>query len=86
MSLKMYRGAPSASISTVSPASVYGRITHRINPSTATITLWIYPDGYPLYRRLRDDLHARGFLVAARPLPAGMSIRGSPGGSLSAGQ
>jgi len=69
-----------------SPVSVYGRIINRINPATGTITLWIYPDGYPLYRRLRDDLHARGFLVAARPLPEGMSIRGSPGGSLSAGQ
>jgi hypothetical protein len=69
-----------------SPASSYGRVIRRINPATATITLWIYPDGYPLYRRIRDELHAKGFLVAARPLPDGMSIRGSPGGSLSAGQ
>ncbi len=48
--------------------------------------MWIYPDGFALYRRLRDDLHARGFTVAARPLPDNMTIRGSPSGSLSAGQ
>ncbi len=69
-----------------SPASVFSRVIGRLNPEAATITLWIYPDGYALYRRVRDDLHARGFLVAARPLPAGMTIRGSPSGSLSAGQ
>jgi hypothetical protein len=48
--------------------------------------MWVYADGFPLYRRLRDELHARGFLVAARPLPEGMTIKGSPSGSLSAGQ
>jgi hypothetical protein len=68
------------------PAAAFARTINRLNPSSATITLWIYPDGFPLYRRLRDDLHARGFLVAARPLPNGMTVRGSPAGSLSAGQ
>jgi hypothetical protein len=68
------------------PAAAFSRTINRLSPSTSTITLWIYPDGFPLYRRLRDDLHARGFLVAARPLPDGMTVRGSPAGSLSAGQ
>ena len=68
------------------PASSFARAVARLNPARASITFWIYPDGFGLYRRLRDDLHARGFLVAARPLPEGMSIRGSPAGSLSAGQ
>ena len=68
------------------PISEYARAINRLNPTRATITMWIYPDGFALYRKLRDDLHARGFLVAARPLPEGMAIRGSPAGSLSAGQ
>ena len=68
------------------PVSSFARAVGRLNPARATITFWIYPDGFALYRRLRDDLHARGFLVAARPLPEGMTIRGSPIGSLSAGQ
>ena len=72
--------------SAAQPLSSYSRVVGRLNPARATITLWIYPDGFALYRRLRDDLHARGFVVAARPLPEGMTIRGSPIGSLSAGQ
>jgi hypothetical protein len=66
--------------------SNYARAISRLNPGHDTVTMWIYPDGFALYRRLRDDLHARGFLVAARPLPEGTSIKGSPVGSVSAGQ
>jgi len=68
------------------PISQYALTINRLTPSRSTITMWIYPDGFALYRNLRDALHARGFTVAARPLPDGMAIRGSPGGSLSAGQ
>jgi hypothetical protein len=71
---------------TKDPASDYARAINRLSPSRSTVTMWIYPDGFALYRRLRDDLHARGFLVAARPLPDGMAIRGSPSGTRSAGQ
>ena len=72
--------------STRTPSSTYARAIHRLTPGHDTITMWIYPDGFALYRQLRDDLHAHGFLVAARPLPEGTSIKGSPSGSLSAGQ
>ena len=68
------------------PISEYTRAIGRLNPGRSTVTMWVYPDGFALYRRLRDDLHARGFTVAARPLPDNMAIRGSPSGSLSAGQ
>ena len=71
---------------TKSPVSEYARAINRLNPARATITMWIYPDGFALYRTLRDELHARGYLVAARPLPETMAIRGSPSGSISAGQ
>jgi hypothetical protein len=68
------------------PVSEFARAISRLNPERNAVTLWIYPDAFPLFRKLRDDLHARGFLVAGRPLPDGMAIRGSPAGSLSAGQ
>ena len=55
-------------------------------PRASTITLWVYPDSFALYRRLRNDLVERGFSVAARPLPEGMTIRGSPQGTQSAAQ
>jgi hypothetical protein len=72
--------------STRRPVSEYARVVSRINPLKGTLTMWVYPDGFPLFRKLRDDLHARGYTVAARPLPDGMAIRGSPAGSMSAGQ
>lgn len=78
------RGEPYETAS--QPFSEFSRVINRLSPSHATITMWIYADGFALYRKLRDDLHARGFLVAARPLPEGMTIKGSPSGSLSAGQ
>jgi hypothetical protein len=70
----------------IRPASEFSRALNRLTPGRSTITMWIYPDGFPLYRKLRDDLHAAGYLVAARPLPEGMTIKGSPAGSVSAGQ
>jgi hypothetical protein len=71
---------------TKSPISEYSRAINRLSPTRATITMWVYPDSFGLYRKLREEMHARGFMVAARPLPEGMAIRGSPAGSLSAGQ
>jgi hypothetical protein len=69
-----------------SPASDFARATTRLDPQRDAITMWVYPDGFELYRALRDLLHQRGFLVSARPLPADMPIRGSPVGSVSAAQ
>ncbi|WZO97923.1 hypothetical protein EP7_004975 [Isosphaeraceae bacterium EP7] len=68
------------------PASGYARVISRHSPEAAVITMWVYPDSFQLYRTLRDELQAHGFMVAARPLPEGLAIRGSPSGSVSAGQ
>ena len=51
-----------------------------------TITLWVYPDSFELYRKLQEFAHRENFTVAARPLPMGIPIAGSPQGSRSAGQ
>jgi hypothetical protein len=71
---------------TRNPISEYSRALNRVSPARAAITLWVYPDSFMLFRRLRDDLVERGFSVAARPLPGGMTIRGSPMGTQSAAQ
>ncbi len=52
----------------------------------STLTFWVYPDSFDLYRALTQFAHREGFTVAARPLPAGVPIAGSPNGSRSAGQ
>ena len=70
----------------VQPASDFLRALSLPEPSRDALTFWVYPDSFALFRRLRDMLTPRGYLVAGRPLPADMAIRGSPSGSLSAGQ
>lgn len=55
-------------------------------PENATLTFWVYPDSFALYRKLQEAAYAEGFSVAARPLPEGMPIGASPNGSRSAGQ
>lgn len=52
----------------------------------ATLTFWVYPDSFELYRKLQEVAHAEGFTVAGRPLPFGVPIAGSPQGSHSAAQ
>ncbi len=51
-----------------------------------TLTFWVYPDSYPLYRKLQHFAHEQGFPVAGRPLPDGVAISGSPNGTKSASQ
>lgn len=54
--------------------------------SDTTLTFWVYPDSYGLYRKLQKFAHEHGYTVAGRPLPRGVPISGSPHGSRSAGQ
>lgn len=55
------------------------------SPDT-TLTFWVYPDSYPLFRKLQKFTHDHGYSVAGRPLPDGVPIAGSPNGSKSASQ
>lgn len=52
----------------------------------ATLTFWIYPDSFDTYRKLQDFAHELDLNVAARPLPDGVPIAGSPQGSKSMAQ
>jgi hypothetical protein len=71
---------------TRNPISQYSRAVNQLTPGRSVITLWVYPDSFSLYRRLRAELVERGYSVAGRPLPEGLMIRGSPMGSVSAAQ
>jgi hypothetical protein len=59
-------------------SSEFRRRLGLLSPRDTTITIWLYPDGFADYRLLNDELYRLGFAVAARPLPPGMSIAGSP--------
>ena len=69
----------------LSPGSLFYESLLNADADT-TLTFWVYPDSFPIYRRLQDFAHEQGFAVAARPLPKGIPIAGSPGGSKSASQ
>ncbi|MFN6127634.1 MAG: hypothetical protein ACK6DC_00825 [Planctomycetota bacterium] len=51
-----------------------------------TITVWVYPESFGEFRRLKEILFREGFLCAARPLPENMRIGASPRGSSSSAQ
>jgi hypothetical protein len=65
-----------------------GDFVRRLRDADAdtTITFWVYPDSYALYRQLQEFAHHENFTVAARPIPFGVPIAGSPQGSRSSGQ
>ena len=67
------------------PGSVFIREMQMADVNT-TLTFWVYPDSYGMYRQLKEFAHAEGFTVAARPLEEGEVIKASPWGSKSAGQ
>jgi hypothetical protein len=58
----------------------------RKDPQATTVTAWVYPDSFDEFRQLKQRLFQRGFLAAARPLPADQPIGGSPRGTRSAAQ
>jgi len=52
----------------------------------ATITIWLYAEDFARFHELRELAHKLDLRVAARPLPAGTDISGSPGGSRTSAQ
>src|SRR5262249_52426980 len=52
-------------------------------PENATLTFWVYPDSFAIYRKLQEAAYAEGFTVAARPMPEGLPIGASPHGTRS---
>jgi len=56
------------------------------SPDKTTVTVWVYPDSFGEFRRLKEYLYARGYATAARPLPMNRPIAGGPQGSKSIAQ
>jgi hypothetical protein len=68
------------------PGSDFRKVADVLDPQQHTVTFWVYPDSFALYRRLRDYLYERDIVVAGRPLPDGAPISASRHGSASRGQ
>ncbi|MCA9099771.1 MAG: hypothetical protein KDA63_01390 [Planctomycetales bacterium] len=68
------------------PRALFAAKVAQLNPAQTVVTLWTYPDSFELFRQLRAWFYEQGFSVAARPLPDGERIAGSPSGSRSVAQ
>jgi len=69
----------------IRPDSLFRSELQRISAKD-TITFWVYPDSFELYQKLVKIVHQQHQQVAARPLPVGQRITGSPQGSRSVSQ
>lgn len=70
----------------LNPDSMFNSILAAYEPARTTVTFWVYPDSFDDYRQLQKSLFDRGFLSAARPMPADAPIGGSPKGTRAAAQ
>jgi len=66
--------------------SEFRRLVDRLDPNFTTVTFWVYPDSFALFRSLRDHLYDRGVEIAGRPIPDGNPIGASINGTKSRGQ
>lgn len=70
----------------LAPGSQFRQVVDKLDAQLATVTIWVYPESFPMFRQLRDHLYERDLVVAGRPLPAGYPIRCSRTGTRSLGQ
>ncbi|RMG04128.1 MAG: hypothetical protein D6741_01455 [Planctomycetota bacterium] len=63
--------------------SMFRRRLAGYDPKTTVVTIWVYPEDFGNFRKVRDVIHELGFAAAARPLPRGFPISGAPDGSKS---
>ena len=60
--------------------SQFASILQRNEPRRTTVSVWVYPNSYGEYSKLKDWLHERGFQMASWPLSEGRPISGGPDG------
>lgn len=65
------------------PNSLFRARLNGHDPKRTTVTVWVYPDSFDEFRKLKSELFKLGFLTAARPLPFGIPIAASPEGNRS---
>jgi hypothetical protein len=70
----------------LSPGSELFSRLKAFKPQSTTVTVWVYPDSFDDFRSIKAELFKRGYLTAARPMPEGHPIGGSPDGSRSAAE
>jgi hypothetical protein len=67
----------------LAPGSEFRARLSAYKPQNTTVTIWVYPDSFDDFRLVKSELFKMGFLTAARPMPEGEPIAGSPSGTRS---
>ncbi len=70
----------------LSEDSEFRRRLDEWNPEKTTISVWVYPDSFGEFNRLKQWLYERGFRTACWPLSGNSPISGGPGGYRSTAQ
>lgn len=52
----------------------------RMNPAKTTVSIWVYPESFDEYLKLKEWLRGQGYQIAAWPLENGTHISGGPTG------
>ena len=68
------------------PGSDVRMALERYPANRAIVTIWVYPDSFAAFRRIKETLAKERYAVAGRPLPQDRFISGSPHGTRSAAQ
>ncbi|MDG2470250.1 MAG: hypothetical protein P8M80_13300 [Pirellulaceae bacterium] len=68
------------------PGSKFTTLLGDLDPAQVTVSIWVYPDSFGYFNRIKKNLSDRGFLCAGWPLPEGQPISGSPEGFRTAAQ
>lgn len=56
------------------------------DPDRTSVAIWVYPDSYGEFRRVKEHLYAKGYATAAWPLETGDAITAGPTGRKSSAQ
>jgi len=72
--------------SALQSGSEFSRLVEQNSNTRTTFSIWVYPEDYAEFRRLKQFLMQRGIQTAVWPLPANAPISGGPDGFRSSSQ
>ncbi|MCL2624445.1 MAG: hypothetical protein FWD31_12355 [Planctomycetaceae bacterium] len=70
----------------LTPNSVFRTCLLGCRQNEYSVTVWVYPDSFGEYQKIKNYLYRSGYRTAARPMDFGQPITASPHGTKSANQ
>jgi len=70
----------------MSPNSAFRSVLLGCRQNEYSVTVWVYPDSFSEYQKIKNFLYRSGYRTAARPMESGQPITASEYGTKSANQ